>query len=142
MYVNATFWHRAKIYFTCIKSLFWLITEPNVNNINLFFSTILQETDKIKENIAIITQISHKTKYFISVSNTWHLITVPYTCMHKINPFFSEISKQIQVARITQIWHRAKCYFTSMSNASYLITVPNGSTRYYATRVFLYVFNL
>ena len=26
---------------------------------------------------------------------------------------------------MTQIWYKAKCYFTSMINASYLITVPN-----------------
>ena len=52
--------------------------------------------------------------------------------MNKINPFFSEMSQQIhkmyeQVAIITEIWHRARCYFTSMSNRwyMYLITVPN-----------------
>ena len=26
---------------------------------------------------------------------------------------------------ITQLLHRAKCYFTSMSNAWYMITIPN-----------------
>ena len=30
-----------------------------------------------------------------------------------------------KVPIITQIWLRAKCYFTSMSNAWYLISVPN-----------------
>ena len=30
-----------------------------------------------------------------------------------------------KVAIITQIWDRTKCYFTSMSNPLYLITVPN-----------------
>ena len=30
-----------------------------------------------------------------------------------------------KVSIITQIWHRPKCYFTSMSNAWYLITVPH-----------------
>ena len=29
------------------------------------------------------------------------------------------------MAIITPIWHRAKCYLTSMNNAWYLITVPN-----------------
>ena len=29
-----------------------------------------------------------------------------------------------KLAAITQIWQRAKCYFTSMNNASNLITVP------------------
>ena len=41
--------------------------------------------------------------------------------MNKINSFFSEISEQTHkmyenVAIITQIWHRAKCHCTSMSN--------------------------
>ena len=50
--------------------------------------------------------------------------------MNKINPFCSAISQQIdkmyeKVAIITQIWHRAKHYLTSMSNAWYLIPVPN-----------------
>ena len=30
-----------------------------------------------------------------------------------------------KVALTTHIWHRAKCYFTIMSNAWYLISVPN-----------------
>ena len=56
------------------------------------------------------------------------MITVPN--MNKISPCFSEISHQIHkmyeiVTIITQVWHRAKCCFTSMSNAWYLITVPN-----------------
>ena len=33
-----------------------------------------------------------------------------------------------KVAIITQIWHRAKYYFTSMSNEWYLITVTNMTT--------------
>ena len=50
--------------------------------------------------------------------------------MNKINPFFSEISHQIpqmydKVIIITQIWHRTQCYFTTISNAWYLIPVPN-----------------
>ena len=50
--------------------------------------------------------------------------------MNKINPFVSEISHQIpqvyeKVTIITQIWHKAKCYSTSMSNAWYLIHVPD-----------------
>ena len=30
-----------------------------------------------------------------------------------------------QVATITEMWHRDICYFTRMSNACYLKTVPN-----------------
>ena len=29
-----------------------------------------------------------------------------------------------KLATTTQIWEIAKCYFTNMSNAAYLITVP------------------
>ena len=36
MDVNATFWHRAKVYFTCIKPLLGLIAIPNINKINTF----------------------------------------------------------------------------------------------------------
>ena len=46
MDINATFWHKAKVYFTFIKSLSWLITVPNtcMNKINQFFSEISQQT--------------------------------------------------------------------------------------------------
>ena len=50
--------------------------------------------------------------------------------MTKITTFFSEISHQtltnefLKIAQITQIWHRAKFYFTRISNIWYLITVP------------------
>ena len=126
------FWYRAKVYFTCIKSLLWLIIVPNMNKINLFFSEILWQT-KFKKNIAIITQIWYRTKwYFTCVSNTWYLITVPNM---NTNPF-SEISQQVhkmyeKVAIITQIWHRVICYYTSMSNAWYLVTVPKYEQNHY-----------
>ena len=47
--LNATFWHRAMVYFMCIKSLLWLITVPNMNKINTFFSEISQQKHKISE---------------------------------------------------------------------------------------------
>ena len=59
---------------------------------------------------------------------------VPDYCtiyMNKINPLFSEISQlhkiyeKVAIHVITQIWHGAKCYFTSMSNAWHLKTVLN-----------------
>ena len=70
----------------------------------------------------------HRAKYYFTSNNTWYLITVPN--MNKISPFFYEISQQIhkmyeKVAIITQIWQKAKCYFTSMSNALYLIAVTH-----------------
>ena len=39
--INATFLYRAKIYFTYIKSLLWLIAVPTMNNISLCSSDIL-----------------------------------------------------------------------------------------------------
>ena len=42
----------------------------------------------------------------------WHITTNTQKCMKKWT-------------LITQLWQRAKCYFTSLSNASYLITVTN-----------------
>ena len=47
MEINTTFWHRAKVYFTCIMSLSWLIAVQTMNKINLFFSEISQQTNTI-----------------------------------------------------------------------------------------------
>ena len=52
--------------------------------------------------------------YFTYVSNKWYLIMITVPNMNKINPFFSETLQQIHkayetVAKINQIWHRAKC---------------------------------
>ena len=57
-----------------------------------------------------------------------YMISVPN--MNKINQFFYEMSQQPhkmyeKVTIITQIWHRAKCYFPGMSNTWYLVTLPN-----------------
>ena len=56
-----------------------------------------------------------------------HMVPVPK--MNKI-PFLSEISQQMHkmyehVAIIIQIWYKAKCCFTCMSNTLYLISVSN-----------------
>ena len=70
----------------------YLITVPNINKINLFFTPILQQIHNIYEKI-IITQIWHRAKlYYIGISNTWYPITVPN--VNNINIFFSEISQQ------------------------------------------------
>ena len=61
------------------------------------------------------------------MSNAWYLITVPN--MNKITTFFSEISQVLKsyekIAIITQIWHRAKFYFTCINGPWYLIMVRN-----------------
>ena len=100
-----------------------------MNKINPFFSEISQQTQNIYEthchnysNLAwslMLFYMHHQ--YLITVQN-----------MNKINPLSSEIANKNKmyekVAKITQIWHRAKCYFTSMSNIWYPITLPNMTT--------------
>ena len=49
MDINATFWHKAKVYFTCIRPLLWLISVPIMNKIIFFFSKISQQTHKIDD---------------------------------------------------------------------------------------------
>ena len=121
--INVTFWHRANIYFTCIKSLLLLLYQ----NQHSLFQDITPNI-KCMTNHATITRIWHRaTCYFTYISNTLFLITVPNT--NNINLFFSEISQAYhmydKVPIITQIWHKTNCYFTIMSNACYLITIPN-----------------
>ena len=126
MDINATFWHRATVYFTYFKTLLWL---PNMNNINPFFSEISQLIHQMYEKVALITQIWHRAKcYITSMSITWYLISVQN--MKTITTFFSEISWGTlniyeKMVLITQIWHRVKFYFTCISGPWYLIMVPN-----------------
>ena len=62
-----------------MSNTLYLLTVPNVNKINPFFSQLLQQIHKMYEKIAIITQIWHRvTWYFTSMSiDAWYLITVP-----------------------------------------------------------------
>ena len=61
-----------------MSNTWYVITEPNVNKINPFFSIIPQQIYKMFEKQAIIIQIWHKAKcYFTGMSNTWYMITVP-----------------------------------------------------------------
>ena len=55
--------------------------------------------------------------------------------MNKINPFFSDMHVSLQTHNIyenvtifTQICNKDKCYFTSISNTWYMITIPNMTT--------------
>ena len=84
---NATFWHKVKVYFTCTKPLFGLITGQNMKKVNLFFSEISQQINKISKKYC--HNYSNAQCYFTCINNTWYLITVPN--MNNINPFFSEI---------------------------------------------------
>ena len=49
-------WHRYRCYFTSMSNNTWyLIAVPNMNKITTFFSELSQQTFKLYENIAIIT---------------------------------------------------------------------------------------
>ena len=71
----------------------------------------------------------------IQPNDIWHVLATHSNClMYQIwidpNSFLSMISQEIhkmyeKVSTITQIWHSQMLYFTSMSNACYLIIVPN-----------------
>ena len=80
----------------------WLITVPNMNKINPFFSEICKHI-KLKKNIAIITQIwlSQLQCYM----HQQHIVPIPN--VNKINLFFSAISqihkKYEKMVIITQI---------------------------------------
>ena len=55
--------------------------------------------------------------------------------MNDVNSFFYKISQQMHKMHekeniIIRIWQRAQCYVTSLSNASYLITVTNMKKTY------------
>ena len=49
-------WHRGKCYFTYISNTWYLITVPNMNLMNPFFSEISQQIDKMYDKLATITQ--------------------------------------------------------------------------------------
>ena len=67
MDIYVTFWNSAKVYFTYIKFLLWLITVPNMNTkINPFFLYIIHvdisTNIKFQEKIDIITKILYRAK--------------------------------------------------------------------------------
>ena len=68
-----------------------MTTVPNMNKIKPFFSEISQQTHKMYEQVAIITQLWYRVKYYsTSIRNTWYLIIVPK--LNKISTFFYDIS--------------------------------------------------
>ena len=82
-------WHKATVYFTCVKHILWLIVIPNMNKITLFSKIYHNKHVQFMKNVAIITQIWYGPKrYFTCISNTLYLITVPN--INTINAFFSD----------------------------------------------------
>ena len=52
--IITTICHRTKWYFTCISNTWYLISVPNMNEINAFFFAISQQTSKMYEKVAIV----------------------------------------------------------------------------------------
>ena len=98
-HIITTFWHRPKVYFMCIKPLWWLFTVPIMNKIHWFISNISLQTYKMYV-IDINPTFWHKPKvYFTRIKSLLWLIAVPIKFM-------------TTNAIITCIWHGTKCYFT------------------------------
>ena len=110
----------------------------------------ISNIDKMYRVSHVWVNISNESKgrawYYPNMINQIHLVII--TCeyllfvwfkkyviqlvpsMNQFNPFFSELVQPTHnmyehAAIITQICHEAKCCFTSMNNAWYLITIPN-----------------
>ena len=80
------------------------------------------------EKVAIITDIWQSLMLFTRMNNACYLITV--SNINKITTFFYDISQQTlniyeTIAIITEMWHRAKFYFTCISGPLNQIMVPN-----------------
>ena len=74
---STLFWHRAKVYFICIK-LWWLITVPIVNKMHWFIADISLQTYTIYKIMDINATFWHRAKvYLTSIKSLLGLIIVP-----------------------------------------------------------------
>ena len=116
-----------------IKSLWWLVTVPNMNKIHWLISDIAV---KMYKNYDIVdrnaTSWHRAMVYFTCIKSLLWLINVPN--MNKINHYFLRYRnnhhillyrKCAKIDIITQIWHRAKFHFMCISGPCSLIMVPN-----------------
>ena len=91
--ISTLLWHRAKVYFTCIKPLRWLITVLNMNKIHWFISDIWLQTYKIYEIMDINDTFWQRAKVYFTCINPycgWLL----YQIWTKWTPFSFEILQQ------------------------------------------------
>ena len=111
-------WHRAKCYFTYQQHRY-LITVRNINKnqpILWNITTNIQNVWKIGHNysnLAKCQMLFYKHEQCI----------IPDTKYEKVSQQTLKIYEKMPT--ITQIWHRAKFYFTCISSPWYLIMVPN-----------------
>ena len=110
-----------------IKPLWWLITVLNMNKIHWFISNISPQTYTYEIMDINATFRQGAKVYFVSGSYCGWLLYKIWT--KSIIFFLKYHNKHIQfmkyIARITQIWYGAKCYFTQSSNTGCLITVQH-----------------
>ena len=129
--ISTLFLHKAKVYFMCLKPLWWLITVLNMNNIHWFIRYIY-----ITTNIPNLWNNRHKCYIFVQSHGIFYMHQVPimvdYCIKYEQNQPNSSLGyrkKHIKfkknIAVITQIWNIAQCYFKCISNTQYLITVSN-----------------
>ena len=57
--------HRAKVYFMCLKSLWWLITVPNMNKGHWFISDISLQTYKCYDRMDILLHCGTQLRYIL-----------------------------------------------------------------------------
>ena len=99
MGIDATFWHRAKVYFTCLKHLLWLIAVPDMNKINPFLSEIAHQTHKFMTKIAIINwpqllKFGIEPNTILHASAKHHTWLLCQICIISINSFQIYHNKQ------------------------------------------------
>ena len=87
MGINATCWHRVKVYFTGIKSLLSLVTVPNMNKINRFFSEISKKTllkFGTEPNTILHASATRGTWYYTKYEQNEHFVWDITTNTHNV----------------------------------------------------------
>ena len=126
---STLFCERTKVYFMCIKPLWQLITVPNMNKIHRFISyTSLQTYTTYEKNWHKCYILAHSQCIFYMhqvaiVGNYWTKYEQNQHSFLRYRNKHIKVMKNITI--IIQIWRRAKCYFTCVSNTWYLISIPN-----------------
>ena len=98
-------WHVVKCYSTCIRNTWYLITTPNINNMNLFFWEISQQTHEKWPQLLKFGKESNTILQTWALNGTWYVITVQN--MNKITALFDILQQTFKIYEkiniITQI---------------------------------------
>ena len=106
--MSTFFWHRAKVYFMCIKPLWWLITQHE-EKIYWFISDMSLQAYRIYE-------IMHQDPIVVDCCTKYEQIQL--ILVRNINKYIKLMNN------ISHICYGTNYYFTCISNTWYLITVP------------------